>query len=43
MVKVTFIAKEIGFYKIVFSNGHSWLREKNLYFRYEVLKPVIST
>ena len=43
MVKVTFVAKEPGFYKIVFSNGHSWFREKQLGFRYVVLKPVIST
>jgi len=40
MVKVTFIAKEEGFYKIVFSNTHSWMRPKTLKFRYVVLKPV---
>jgi len=40
MVKVTFVAKEIGFYKIVLSNGHSWLRSKTLKFRYVVLKPL---
>ena len=41
MVKVTFIAKENGFYKILFSNDHSWLRAKTLKFRYVVLKPVV--
>jgi len=40
MVKVTFIAKEPGFYKILFSNEHSWMRAKTLKFRYVVLKPV---
>ena len=40
MVKVTFIAKEEGFYKIVFSNLHSWVRAKTLNYRYVVLKPV---
>ena len=43
MVKVTFVAKEIGFYKIVLSNSHSWLRAKTLKFRYVVLKPVVQT
>ena len=28
MVKITFIAKEPGFYKLVFSNEHSWMRGK---------------
>jgi hypothetical protein len=40
LVKVTFIAKEPGYYKIVFSNEHSWLRSKTLKMRYVVLKPV---
>jgi hypothetical protein len=40
MVKVTFIAKEEGFYKIVFSNQHSWVRGKTLNYRYVVLNPV---
>jgi len=39
MVKVTFIAKETGFYKIIFSNEHSWYRPKTLKFRYVVLRP----
>ena len=39
-MKVTFIAKEMGFYKIVFSNRHSWMRAKTLRYRYVVLKPV---
>ena len=41
MVKVTFIAKEQGFYKILFSNEHSWMRAKALKFRYVVLRPVV--
>jgi cytoplasmic iron level regulating protein YaaA (DUF328/UPF0246 family) len=43
MVKVTFIAKEEGFYKIVLSNSHSWMRAKTLMFRYVILKPVDSS
>lgn len=43
MVKVTFIAKEEGFYKILFSNQHSWMRGKTLMYRYVVLKPVNNT
>ena len=41
LVKVTFIAKEPGYYKIVFSNEHSWMRSKTLKMRYVVLKPVV--
>ena len=40
MVKVTFVAKEQGFYKVIFSNSHSWMRAKTLKFRYIVLRPV---
>ena len=40
MVKVTCIAKEEGFYKIVFSNQHSWMRAKTLMYRYVVLNLV---
>ena len=40
VVKVTFIAKDVGFYKILFSNQHSWVRSKRLRYRYVVLKPV---
>lgn len=40
MIKVTFIAKEEGFYKILFSNEHSWMRPKTLKFKYVVLRPV---
>ena len=40
MVRITFIAKETGFYKLLFSNEHSWIRAKNLKFRYVVLKPL---
>jgi hypothetical protein len=42
MVKVTFVAKEPGFYKVIFSNSHSWMRGKTLKFRYVVLRPVNS-
>ena len=42
IVKVTFIAKEPGFYKIIFSNQHSWMRAKILRYRYVVLRPVES-
>lgn len=41
MVKITFIAKEEGFYQILFSNEHSWMRSKTLKFRYAVLRPVL--
>jgi len=41
MVKVTFIAKEPGLYKIVLSNEHSWYRAKTLQVRYVVLEPVV--
>lgn len=40
MTKITFIAKEAGFYKVVFSNEHSWYRAKTLSYRYTVLAPV---
>ena len=40
MVKVTFIAKEPGLYKIVLSNAHSWYRGKTIKIRYVVLEPV---
>lgn len=40
VVKVTFIAKETGFYKILFSNAHSWMRAKTLHYRTVLLKPV---
>lgn len=42
MVKVTFIAKDEGMYKIVLSNSHSWMRSKTLMFRYIILRPVDS-
>ena len=40
MTKITFIAKESGFYKVIFSNEHSWYRSKTLSYRYTVLAPV---
>jgi len=35
-----FVSKEEGFYKIIFSNQHSWVRSKILKYRYIILKPV---
>ena len=42
VVKVTFIAKEVGFYKVIFSNQHSWMRSKILRYRYVVLRPILA-
>jgi hypothetical protein len=39
-VKVTFIAKEPGIYKLVWSNEHSWFKGKALKYRIAVLKPI---
>lgn len=36
---INFIAIDPGFYRIVFSNEHSWYRAKELLWRYCVLKP----
>lgn len=43
VIKVTFVANEEGFYKILFSNAHSWMRSKQLKYRCIVLKPVGSS
>ena len=39
-VKVSFIAKDPGLYKIVWSNEHSWFKGKTLKYRISTLKPV---
>lgn len=39
-VKVSFIAKEPGIYKVVWSNEHSWFKAKTLAYRISVLRPV---
>ena len=39
-VTLNYLATEPGFYRIVFSNEHSWLRKKVVLFRYCVLTPV---
>lgn len=38
-VKVSFIAKEAGVYKVLWSNEHSWFKGKTLAYRISVLKP----
>jgi hypothetical protein len=43
LVKVSFIAKDAGIYKILWSNDHSWFKAKTLSFRSSVLKPVLVT
>ena len=40
-VKVTYIAKTPGLYKVLWSNEHSWLTGKTLKYRVSVLRPVI--
>ena len=39
-IKVSFIAKEPGLYKIIWSNEHSWFKGKILKYRISILKPV---
>jgi hypothetical protein len=39
-VCVNYAAQEPGFYRIVFSNAHSWMRKKTVLFRYSVLAPL---
>ena len=41
MVKVSFIAKEPGIYKVLWSNDHSWFKAKTLHYKIAVLKPVL--
>ena len=38
-VKVSFIAREPGLYKVVWSNEHSWFKQKTLNYRISVLRP----
>ena len=38
-VTISFIAKVSGYYKVVFSNEHSWVRGKSLKFSCAVLRP----
>lgn len=38
-VKVSFVAKEKGLYKIIWSNEHSWFTTKDLEYRIVVLRP----
>lgn len=40
-MKVTFIAKEPGIYKIIWSNEHSWFKAKTLKYRISVLRPAL--
>jgi len=40
-VKVSFIAKEPGVYKVLWSNEHSWFKGKTLAYRISVLKPLL--
>lgn len=42
LVKVSFIAKDAGIYKVVWSNEHSWFTGKILNYRISVLKPVLN-
>jgi len=42
-VKVTFIAREAGIYKVLWSNEHSWFTAKTLRYRVSVLKPASQT
>lgn len=42
LVKVSFIAKEPGVYKILWSNSHSWFKAKTLYYNILVLQPDVS-
>ncbi|CDW84927.1 fyve and coiled-coil domain-containing protein 1-like [Stylonychia lemnae] len=39
-VKVSFIAKDAGIYKVLWSNDHSWFKGKTLAYRISVLRPV---
>ncbi len=39
-MKVSFLAKDPGIYKIIWSNEHSWFKGKTLKYKVSVLKPV---
>ena len=38
-IKVSYIAKEPGLYKFVWSNEHSWFKAKTLKYRISIVKP----
>ena len=38
-IRITYTAKNSGFFKLVFSNEHSWVRPKTIKYRYCVLVP----
>jgi len=40
-VKVSFIAKDAGIYKVLWCNNHSWFKGKTLAYRISVLRPVL--
>lgn len=42
-IKVSYIAKEPGLYKIIWSNEHSWFKSKTLKYRISILKPTHSS
>lgn len=39
-ITINYLAVEPGFYRIVFSNQHSWMRKKTVLYRYCVLTPL---
>jgi hypothetical protein len=41
VVRVKFIAKEPGVYKILWSNNHSWFKAKTLVYRVIILKNAV--
>jgi hypothetical protein len=41
LVKVSYVAREPGVYKVTWSNAHSWFKAKTLMYRILVLKPEV--
>ena len=41
-VRLSFIAKEPGIYKVLWSNTHSWFKSKTLSYKVLVLTPALS-
>ena len=41
LVKVSFIAKDAGIYKVLWNNDHSWFKQKTMSYRISVLSPVL--
>jgi len=41
LVKVSYVAREPGIYKVTWSNVHSWFKAKTLMYRILVLKPEV--